>query len=84
MIRIPSPNHESGLRQHAAADLVFLDALEQCLEIAFAETFVAFALDDLEEDRTDHRAREDLQQDTVDRRAVDQDVQLAQPRKPPV
>src|SRR3546814_2582428 len=67
--------------QHAAADLVFFDALEQRLEIAFAETFVALALDDLEEDRPDHGAGEDLQQDTFDRRAIDQDVQCLQPRE---
>ena len=37
----------------AAAYLVFLDAFEQGAEIAFAEAFVALALDELEEDRSD-------------------------------
>src|SRR5688572_32555789 len=48
--------------QHAAAHLVALDALEQRLEVAFAEPFVALALDDLEEDRADRILGEDLQQ----------------------
>src|SRR3546814_7794264 len=52
-----SREREKGYRegapalQHAALDLVALDALEQGLEVAFAEAFVALALDDLEEDR---------------------------------
>src|SRR3954469_10858209 len=60
------------------AHLVQLDALEQCLEIAFAEALVALALDDLEEDRADHILREDLQQQalTLGRRAVHQDLPL--------
>ena len=49
-------------RQHAALDLVQLDRLEQRAEVAFAEALVALALDDLEEDRADHRLRKDLQQ----------------------
>src|SRR5438445_13882692 len=49
----------------SAAYLVELDALEQRLEIAFAEAFVAFALDDLEKDRADHVLGEDLQQQTL-------------------
>ena len=44
-------------RQHAAADLVELDALEQGAEIALAEALVALALDELEEDRADHGSR---------------------------
>src|SRR3546814_5033058 len=48
--------------QHAALDLVALDALEQGLEVAFAEAFVALALDDLEEDRAERVRGEDLQQ----------------------
>ena len=48
--------------QHAAAHLVALDGLEQGLEVAFAETLVALALDDLEENRTDRVLGEDLQQ----------------------
>ena len=68
--------------QHASADLVELDALEQGLEVAFAESFVALALDDLEEDRADHFLGEDLQQQFVRRAlmrgAVDQDAQAAQ------
>src|SRR5690606_36419395 len=37
--------------QDAALHLVAFDGLEQGLEVAFAEAFVALALDDLEEDR---------------------------------
>ena len=37
--------------QHAAAHLIQLDTLEQRLEVAFAESLVAFALDELEENR---------------------------------
>src|SRR5688572_29617228 len=47
------------------ADLVEFDGLEQCLEIAFAETLVALALDDFEEDGPDHVGGEDLQQDAL-------------------
>ena len=62
--------------QHAAADLVELDRFEQGAEIALAEALVALALDDLEEDRADHRLGEDLQQQpaALGRRAVDQDA----------
>src|SRR6185312_10113698 len=62
--------------EDAPADLVELDRLEQGTEIALAEALVAAALDDLEEDRTDHRLGEDLQQETatLGRRAVDQDA----------
>lgn len=42
--------------------MVFLDGFEQGLEVALAETVVSLTLDDLEEDRTDHRLGEDLQQ----------------------
>jgi hypothetical protein len=52
----------SNRSQHAALHLVALDALEQRLEIAFAEAFVALALDDLEEDRAERVLGEDLQQ----------------------
>lgn len=47
---------------HAAADLVQLNGLEQGLEVADAETLVALALDDLEEDRPEKVFREYLQQ----------------------
>src|SRR5687768_14983536 len=60
----PLPEGE-GLKntsKHPALHLVALDALEQRLEVAFAETFVALALDDLEEDRADRVLGEDLQQ----------------------
>src|ERR1700761_1962926 len=65
--------------QHAAADLVELQALEQRLEVAFAETVIALALDEFEEDRTQHVLREDLQQKALPfgRGAVDQDAALA-------
>src|SRR5882757_4737598 len=49
-------------RQHAAPDLILLDRFEQRLEIALAETVVALALDELEEDRPDGVGRKDLQQ----------------------
>src|SRR5258708_29950678 len=67
--------------QYAAADLVELDRFEQRAEIAFAEAFVAAALDDLEEDRANHRLGEDLQQEpaALGRRAVDQDAVGRQP-----
>ncbi len=65
---------------HAAPDLVELDAFEQRLEIAVAEAFIALALDDLEEDRADHILGEDLEQDALFADiAVDQDAVLAQP-----
>src|SRR5579859_4523176 len=68
----------SGL-QHAAADLVEFQALEQRLEIAFAEAIIALALDEFEEDRAQHVLREDLQQQALalGRGAVDQDAALA-------
>src|SRR5690606_31673751 len=70
-LRAPSP--ASGRRatarggrvpplQHAALHLVALDRLEQRLEVALAEAFVALALDDLEEDRAEGVLAEDLQQ----------------------
>src|SRR5487761_2702284 len=68
-----------GLLEHAAADLVLFDRLEQGAEIPLAEALVAFALDDLEEDRADDRRREDLQQHlALSRRAVEQDAVAAQ------
>src|SRR4029077_18851638 len=71
-----------GIRiEHAAADLVELDRLEECAEIALAEALVTFALDDLEENRADHGIREDLQQQAAapSGRAVDQDPVAAEP-----
>src|SRR5471032_809941 len=67
--------------QHAALDLIEFDRFEQRAEIALAEALIALALDDLEEDRTDHVLREDLQQQLAFRLgavAVDQDAQAAQ------
>ena len=46
---------------HAAANLVELDALKQGLEIAFAKSLIALALDDFEENRADHVGGENLQ-----------------------
>src|SRR6478672_5910070 len=62
--------------QYAAANLVQFDRFEQGAEVALAEALVAAALDDLEEDRADHRLGEDLQQQpaALGRRAVDQDA----------
>src|SRR5579864_3307950 len=70
----------AGFLDHAASDLVLLDRLEQGAEVALAETLVALALDDLEEDRADDVAREDLQQYALAllRVAVDQDAAGAQ------
>src|SRR5678815_3184840 len=66
--------------QHTPTHLVQLDRFEQRPEVAFAETLVALALDDLEEDRADHVLREDLQQQALAflRIAVEQDASLAQ------
>src|SRR5260221_7109392 len=68
--------------QHAAADLVEFDRFEESLEIALAEPLIALALDDLEEDRADHRLGEDLQQQAAafGWRTVDQDALARQPR----
>src|SRR4051812_4232427 len=65
---------------HPAPHLVELDALEQRLEIAFAEAFVALALDDLEEDRADDVLGEDLEQQALPfgRRAVHENAALLQ------
>src|SRR5215470_13175395 len=51
-----------GSLDHAAADLVALERLEQGLEIAFAEPLVALALDEFEEHGPEQRLREDLEQ----------------------
>src|SRR6202000_3360356 len=65
----------SGVLQHATANLIEFDALEQRLEIAFAETLIALALDDLEEDRTNGVLGEDLQKQTaIFRRTIHQDA----------
>jgi len=45
----------------APRDLLRLDRLEQRLEVAFAKTFIALALDDFKEDRADRILRKDLQ-----------------------
>src|SRR5258706_7122567 len=63
--------------QDAAAHLVELDRFEQRLEVAFAEALVAFALDELEEDRPELVLAEDLQQQLAGL-AVDQDLALFQ------
>src|SRR6187455_2157791 len=63
-----------------SADLIEFDGLEECLEIAFAETLVSLALDDFEEDGPDHVRGEDLQQDPFVLRtaSVDENAALAQ------
>src|SRR5213596_2086723 len=48
--------------QHTPANLILLDRLEQRLEVAFAKTIVALALDEFEENRPDRVRRKDLQQ----------------------
>ncbi len=45
------------------AHLIALDRFEEGLEVALAESLVALALDDLEEDRPDHVLSEDLQEE---------------------
>src|SRR5262249_53331843 len=75
-----APNRSSRT-EHAAPDLIFLDRFKQGLEVALAEAVVTLALDELEEDRPDHRLGEDLQQDASrsavhDPFAVDQDPML--------
>jgi hypothetical protein len=59
---LPRANGRVRRRRSPLAHLVELDALEEALEIAIAEAFVALALDDLEEDRPDPVLVEDLQQ----------------------
>src|SRR6186713_3040470 len=61
------------MSQHSSAHLVQLDRLEQRLEVAFAEAFVALPLDELEEDRPELVLAEDLQQE-LSGPAVDQDL----------
>src|SRR5690606_42004148 len=51
-----------GLFERTALSLVFLHRAEQRRDVALAEAFVALALDELEEHRTDHQAAEDLHQ----------------------
>src|SRR6187455_925949 len=48
--------------KYSPTNLIQFDGLEQCLEIAFAETLITLALDDFEEDRPDDIGGEDLQQ----------------------
>src|SRR4051812_6811962 len=69
--------------EDAAADLVLLDRFEQRAEIAFAKPLVALALDDLEEDRPDHRLGEYLEQQALPLAgvAVDQDLVAIEPRQ---
>src|SRR5260221_9843733 len=72
----------SALRlQHSASDLIQLDRLEQRAEVAFAESFIALALDDLEKDRADDGRRENLQQHFVlYRRAIQEYAVALEPR----
>src|SRR5215470_2250263 len=50
-------------RKDPTLNLVFLDRLEQRLEVSLAKAVVALPLDELEEDRADHGLGENLQQD---------------------
>jgi hypothetical protein len=63
--------------EHAAPDLVELDAFEQRLEVAVAKALVALALDELEEDGPELVLAEDLQQQLAGH-AVDQDLAVFQ------
>ena len=70
--------------QHTPANLILLDRFEQRLEITLAESIVALALDEFEEDRPDRVRREDLQQHLGvaainDALAVDQNAVGLQP-----
>src|ERR1700722_16639771 len=78
-----SRSADSGIAtycQYAAADLIELQRLEQRLEVAFAEAFIALTLDDFEEDRTDGVFGEDLQQQALafSGRGVDENPVFAQ------
>src|SRR5579859_1169041 len=64
--------------QGSATDLVELHRFEQRAKVAFAEAFIAFPLDDLEEDGPDGRLREDLQEEPAARRAIEEDLAGAQ------
>src|SRR5262249_52770368 len=70
----------SACLQHAAADLVEFDRLEERFEIAFAKAFIALALDEFKEDRADGVLAEDLQQQalTFAWGAIEQDAALAE------
>src|SRR3954470_23670224 len=69
----PDVSSAVGARlQHASAHLVELDRFKQRLEVAFAEAFVALALDELEKDRSKLILRKDLQQQ-IARLAVNED-----------
>lgn len=50
--------------QFTISQLFLLNALEQCLEIAFAKSFIPFALNKFEEDRADDGFGEYLKQDS--------------------
>src|SRR5262245_39750330 len=69
-------NLRSGSLDDTTLDLVAFERLEQRLEVAFAEPFVALALDELEEHRAKGQLREDLQQQplvTTGGRTIEQD-----------
>ena len=70
----------SRLLDNTSSHLIQLNTIEQRLEIAFAKAFVAFALDNLEENRPDHILSEYLQQKPLPlgRGAVNQDAAGAQ------
>lgn len=46
---------------HAAFNLIGLNAFKERFEIALSKSIVAFALNELKENRANHRARENLQ-----------------------
>src|SRR5688500_15895433 len=69
--------------QDAAAELIALNGFEQRGKISFAKSLVTFTLDNLKEERTNHRIGENLQQQPLPctRRAVKQDTQVTQSGK---
>src|SRR6476619_1694723 len=63
-LRFAHPTNLRGVPhlQHAPANLILLDRFEQRLEISLAESIIALALDELEEDRPDRVRGKNLQQ----------------------
>ena len=71
----PHPRFSNGCRRvsdDAAALLIQFNGFKQRLKISFAETLVAFALNDFKKDGADGVLGENLQQDAAVETAVDQ------------
>src|SRR5712672_631237 len=82
---VGSPERRDRLgRQHAVADLVFLDRLEKRLEVPLPESVVALPLDELEEDRPNDGLGEALQEylggaAVIETKAVNEDYVIPHP-----